>query len=93
MRIFIHMKSSCQLESMATSSTSFENVIYGQKRRPEKSSMSAVDDNRASQDEYDFDYSGDQAEDGKKDVDHVEEIKSPTDSTGVADLAGKKGKA
>ena len=38
-------------------------------------------------------YSGDQAEVGKKDADHVEEIKSPTDSTGVADLAGKKGKA
>ena len=38
-------------------------------------------------------YSEYEAEDVKKDVDHIEEIKLPTDSTGVADLAGKKGKA
>ena len=35
-------------------------------------------------------YSGDPAEDGKEDVDHVEEIKSPTDSTGVVDSVAKK---
>jgi hypothetical protein len=37
-------------------------------------------------------YCVDQAEDVKKDVNHVEEIKSPTDSTGVVNSAGKKGK-
>ena len=38
-------------------------------------------------------YFEDEAEDVKKDVDHVEEIKSPTDSTGDVDSAGGKGKA
>ena len=35
-------------------------------------------------------YSGDQAEDCREDVGHVEESKSSTDSTGVVDSAGKK---
>jgi len=35
-------------------------------------------------------YSKDEAEDVKKVVDHVEEIKLPTDSTGVVNSAGKK---
>jgi hypothetical protein len=38
---------SCQLELIATRSTSSENVIHGQMRRPEKRWKSAAGDNRA----------------------------------------------
>jgi hypothetical protein len=52
---------SCQLESIATRSSSSENVIHGQMKRPEKRRKSTVDDNRASGDVFDSFVSGDQA--------------------------------
>ena len=57
----IKIKSSCQLESINSSSSSCINVIHGQMRRLEKSSKSSVDDNCISEDDFDLNYSGDQA--------------------------------
>jgi hypothetical protein len=84
------IKSSCQLESINSSSSSCMNVIHGQMRRPEKSSKSAVDDNCISEDDFDLNYSGDQAEDDKNYLRHEEESKSPTSATAVGDSAETK---
>ena len=64
------IKSSCQLLSIITSSTLSINAIHGQMRRLEKRWKCAVGNNRASDGVFDSNFSGNEAEACKEDVNH-----------------------
>ena len=83
-------KSFWQLASITRRSSSSKTVFHGQKRRPWKSSKTAVDDNRVLEDAFDSTFSGNQTEASKEDVNHEKESKSSTHSTGVIGSAAKK---
>jgi len=85
-----HTKTTCKAGEVASSSSSSAKINRGQKRGPKKRSQIAVDDDGVSDNGFESDGSGDEAEDEAEVEDHSEEPELPIDLSGVQDLDGNR---